>query len=285
MNFINLLFIPITYEKPGSIKDFLLDKIDDYFYLGVKKAHVIKSSSSFDEVILSDSYSSLMGKSTKIISYFTIVIPLFMLAAKAALRFTHKFKVIEPEKLLEDGINIPEGVAFKIDKLMPKILQNQTCDEVKVLSSRSTLVLKLAEYPQLIFKLANPKYSEGKEHINSRFEKMLKAKRICILNELNLLVVPQAKKIILNSHDCIVEEALDFSSNESANEEDYNKHRNSLNETVRQVAVLAAKTGFNDVTWRNIPILKEKENSTSPRRVALIDLEHMQSSRQGFTGS
>lgn len=118
---------------------------------------------------------------------------------------------------------------------------------------------------------------------------MVKAKEICLINNLGLLIIPCAKKFILNTDDnrkCVViaEECMDINHQESAQKEFYNKYSADLYETVRQLAFFVARTGFNDVTPRNIPILNEAEDYQGPRRVALIDLEHMESTINGFTG-
>lgn len=82
----------------------------------------------------------------------------------------------------------------------------------------------------------------------------------------------------------IAEESMDINHEESAQEEFYHKYSKELNETARQLAIFVAKTGFNDVTPRNIPIINETEDFHGPRRVALIDLEHMHNAINGFTG-
>ncbi|MGK5595668.1 MAG: hypothetical protein ACSNEK_09980 [Parachlamydiaceae bacterium] len=88
-----------------------------------------------------------------------------------------------------------------------------------------------------------------------------------------------------NEYAFIAEGSLDFDPNESAHEELYHKYSTELNETARQLAIFVAKTGFNDVTWRNIPIITEATDFHGLRRIALIDVEHMKSSIEGFIGS
>jgi len=292
-------FTPVTYTAPSkSIGSSLLEKVDNYFYLGGKKAHVIQglTKSGQEKVILSETKSSLLARAGKVLSYFTIVIPLLMLIAKAILRSTHSFKLIDPKQKLEKGVNVSEDTAAKIQGLMPKILGGQKDDELEWLSTGNNLVFKLAQHPELVFKIARPNHFHGKDKLptggngetDSRFENMVKAKEVCVANELGLLIIPHAKKLTVNvdgnDYVFIVEESLDFDPNESAHEELYHKYSTELNETARQLATFVAKTGFNDVTWRNIPILKEAHEFQGPRRVALIDLEHMKSIVNGFIG-
>jgi hypothetical protein len=291
-------FIPITYAATSkSIGSSLLEKVDSYFYLGEKKAHVIQGRTKIgqEKVILSESRSSLLARAGKVLSYFTIVIPLLMLIAKAVLRSTHSYKLIDQKQKLEKGMDISEQTAAKIQGLMPKILGGQRDDELEWLSTGNNLVFKLAQHPQFVFKFARPNGFHGKDKLpigndktDSRFENMVKAKEVCVVNELGLLIIPHAKKFTVNAdgndYAFIVEESLDFNPNESAHEELYHKYSTELNETARQLATFVAKTGFNDVTWRNVPILKEAQEFQGPRRIALIDLEHMDSTVNGFIG-
>lgn len=99
-----------------------------------------------------------------------------------------------------------------------------------------------------------------------------------------MLITPHAKKIEVDDNTLIVEETLDFDSNESAQKELYHKYSTALNETTHQLALFIAKTGYNDVAWRNIPILNEAPEFRGDRRVGLIDLEHLYSINNGFTG-
>jgi len=113
---------------------------------------------------------------------------------------------------------------------------------------------------------------------------MITAKEVCLANHLGLLIIPQAKQFSVSGHSFIAEQTLDFNAKKSGQEHLYHTCANALNETTRQLATLIAKTGFDDVTWRNIPILNEAPHYKGPRRIGLIDLEHMNSNVNGFIG-
>lgn len=293
-------FTPVTYTASSkSIGSSLLEKVDSYFYLRGKKAHVIqgRTKNGQEKVILSESRSSLLARVGKVLSYFTIVIPLLMLIAKGVLRSTHSFKLIDPKQKLEKGMNISEEIAVKIQALMPKILKIESDDRIEYL--KGSKVFRLKEHPNLVFKMGissnnsktfhKGKLVDAKGIMEDRFDNMVKAKEICLINNLGLLIIPLAKKLTFNTDDnrqCVViaEESMDINHEESVQEEFFHKYSKELNETARQLAIFVAKTGFNDVTPRNIPILNEAEDFHGPRRVALIDLEHMESSINGFTG-
>lgn len=293
-------FTAVTYQTPPkSIAAYLLQKVDDYFYLGGKKAYVIqgRTKTGQEKVILSEATSSLLAKVAKVLSFFTLVIPMILLMAKAALRSQHSFKLIDPKKKLEKGMNVSEDTIAKIKRLMPKIFGVQQDKEIEWLSTGNNLVFKLADRTNCVFKIAKPNHFHGRDKLptggnestNARYENMVKAKEVCVMSGLNLLVVPHAKKFIVQADGYdftfIAEECLNFDSNESAHEELYHKYSKDLNETARQLAIFVAKTGFNDVAWRNIPIITEAAGFQGPRRVALIDIEHMKSSFEGFMGS
>lgn len=178
-----------------------------------------------------------------------------MLAAKAILRSQHSFHVIDPKKKLEKGITVSEATVLKIQTLLPRLISR-------------------ADDAQIVWL--------------QRFANMVKAKAVCILHRLGLMVVPHARKFTVNSEGkeyvVIAEEKLDFNPTASAQEELYHTLAKDLDPTMRQLGIFIAKTGFNDVTWRNIPILKEPANHRGPLRVGLIDLEHMEQSGNGFPG-
>lgn len=289
-------FTPISYQTiSNSEKSPLLEKVDDYFYLCGKKAHVIGLTKNKQEkVVLSESKSSRLANVAKVISYFTVLIPLIMLMAKVVLRSKHNFKLIDPKQKLEKGMNISESTALKIKELMPKIIKWEEDKDIEWLSKANNLVFKIKGAPDIVYKMVASGKSGGgmssdaKAKTEQRFENMVKAKKVCLIDDLALLTIPHAKKFDIGTKEgtytLIAEENLDFDPQESAQEECYHKYAKDLNETARQLATFVAKTGFNDVIWRNIPLLNETSDFKGPRRVALIDLEYLENTKQGILG-
>ena len=113
---------------------------------------------------------------------------------------------------------------------------------------------------------------------------MIKAKEVCLANHLGLLIIPQSKLVTVSGKTFIVEKFLDLNPIEWAQESLYITYANQMEEAIRQLSILIAKTGFSDVTWRNIPILNEEPGYEGPRRIGLIDLEGLGSSLDGFIG-
>lgn len=91
-------FISINYGTLAkSAPQFLLEKVDHYFYMGGRKAQVILgyAEKNNEGAILVDANISLLEKALKIASYCTVVIPTLMFVAKIVLRTAHRFHLID----------------------------------------------------------------------------------------------------------------------------------------------------------------------------------------------
>lgn len=261
-------FTPIVYNKPT-----ILGFVDNYFYLRGRKAHVIDK----DTVVLLEGKASLLGKIAKGFSYATLAIPLLMLALKTALRVTHTFKEIDVEKQM--ALTNAEKGAAKIKRLMTIIRKGEAHPEIEWLSKKEgTRVFRLKEFPDIVYK----KGQWGE--IDDRFQNTLKAKKVCMAYKLDLLVVPKIKKFSIEGDCFVAEERLDIEPHESAQEERYRELADKLTETAEQIAKFVAYSGFDDVTWRNIPIL-EKPGPEGQPQVGLVDLEFMGGAEGGFYGA
>lgn len=313
-------FTAVKYkDSHQSWRTSLLEKVDNYFYLGGKKAYVLQREvkEGPEQVVLSvDHQSSKLARVAKVISYFTVVIPVVLLLAKAILRNTHQFKVIDPKASLEQDIHITDMMIKWIQMWMPQIREgDKNC--VEWLGRGLNWVFMLENSPNIVFKMVNPAW---KDYVSNerRFDNMVKAKEICLIHNLKLLIIPQAKKFDIEVDGkkitLIAEKKLEINQNRKFQRESYHKYSTQLNETARQLAIFVAETGFNDVVWRNIPILTEavellqeagselkriiaetdiplnipilEESAayTGQRSVGLIDLEHMNSVTNGFAG-
>jgi hypothetical protein len=267
------------HRKTGTQK--FLEGVDDYFYLGGKKACVIAGESQkTDKGTLLMEQESLFT-AVKVFSYFTGFVPVIMLIFKAALRCSHSFHSIDPKQKLEEGINISPDTIATIQRLMPNILKRETNTELTSMQCNN-YVFKLASAPNLIFKMnLDPDLSEASE---ARFANMIKAKKICIFHGLDQLIIPNAKKFQVDTTTLIAENCVDIAFKETAQEALYHS-LSGLTETVRQLVQFIAKTGFSDVEWRNIPIAEASPEFPGQRRIALVDLEEMQGTEIGIFGN
>jgi hypothetical protein len=258
-------FTPISFANQAkSYTQSLLETADNYFYLGGKKAYVIpgdRTTTSQGVVVLTES-QRLLTTALKAASYVTLVLPAIMISIKFILRSTHSFHVMNVRQEIERGVDIKEETIEKINTLFPKLIAQQKDEGIQWHTKQ---VFSLVSDPQHIFKL---------DPTERRFQNMVEAKKISLAHDLNLLKIPSARELYIQGRALIAEECLDIQQEASKQEELYAK-LSGMEETVRQLAIFIAKTGFSDVEWRNIPIVDDAPGFLGSRRVALIDLEEM----------
>ncbi|MBS4168157.1 ankyrin repeat domain-containing protein [Parachlamydia sp. AcF125] len=101
-------FTPVkSSDSVKSLKLFLLEKTDSYFYLGGKRAEIISTPSKGQaiEVKLVNSRCSLLAVALKVASYCTLLMPALALTAKVFLRSNYDFYVFHGEKLPSANLN------------------------------------------------------------------------------------------------------------------------------------------------------------------------------------
>ena len=195
-------------------------------------------------------------------------------------------------KLLQEGIDINDGTVSKVKSCMKTILQRKEEGGVHLYNSTGNhRVFSLDTEPGLVFKMNDSKNVQtlrGGDSMIARYQIMISAKTVCRTHELGLLVIPNAKLFTVNAdgedYDIIAEKKVDINPDESSQEELFEEHADSLNETIRQLTVFIAKTGFSDVEWRNIPVLNDSQDENGNRKIALIDIEEMSSPATGLFG-
>lgn len=270
-------FTPITFNNlPKSFSQSLLENIDSYFPQPEKIAHVVQGEAVDGRegvVLLNGTSSSCLVTALKVASYFTILIPLILLAAKAILRSIHHFHLIDTAQRLKAGISDEEllNASAAIAQQNLNVGSQKDSDQIHWINRN---VFTLTAFPNLIFKICqNP----------SRFANMVESQNVCLAHQLDCLIVPHARCFQMRHRLIIAEEYLDIQGNETAQEDFYRLP--GLDETIRQLAIFTALTGFSDVTWRNIPLIDTANDFEGNRRVALIDLEEMRGARTGLFGA
>ncbi len=102
-------FTPIHFKNPTTVKQHIQEAVDDYFYLSGKSVQVIKSNKTAIIEEPEKITATQVGiAAIKILSYITLIIPLIMLAAKAALRPSLKGYIIT--NATENKTQIPEQI-------------------------------------------------------------------------------------------------------------------------------------------------------------------------------
>lgn len=296
-------FTAVSFNgQAKSLSEKCLQKVDDYFYLKGKKAQVIAGRVNGGKMgtVMSNSgcSQSCIQTALKVLSYFTIILPLIFLMAKAILRSLHKFEVIDVKQELAKEIDVKPEYIAAIERLMPKIQAGKDDPEIQWLKNDQTEVFRLTAAPHLVFKMHTSQnagvvrfgegYLMGDAVLRSRLANTVKAKEICLLNQLDLLTVPQVKQIEVSAGGrkltVLAEQALDVRAEDSAQEEIYRTQAKRLNKTVGQLATFIAETGFCDVIWRNIPVIDEPTGFQGDLRIGLIDLEDLSDAKSGLVG-
>lgn len=97
-------FTPIVYGyQEKTLKEFAVEKADQYFSLGGRQAHVITgqvNASGEKGFVFVTGNSSLFVTALKIISYFSIVIPALMFVIKAVFKDGRPFYEMKQESVL-----------------------------------------------------------------------------------------------------------------------------------------------------------------------------------------
>ncbi len=106
-------------NSSNSTRMFLLEKVDSYFYLGGRKVKIDPgyTKGNVKGVYLVHSNSSLTA--LKVASYFTIVLPLILLIAKAILRANYDFYLIPIPRETVSNINL-NSTLLNADELEKK---------------------------------------------------------------------------------------------------------------------------------------------------------------------
>jgi len=292
-------FTPIIFaEKEKSYKHQIIERIEDYFFLGNKKAFIIpgKIVNNSQEVeiryIAENKTKKVILSAIKVISYMSGLFPSIMFVAKAIFRATHKFHEIPSVALLQDGIDIKPETVSKINSCMKNILKNEEKDGLKLfLCQHDHRVFSLDSVPGLIFKMKRDSENSimvGDSSMKDRYQSMIDAKTVCRTYELGHLVIPRAKLFQMHfegeNYNIIAEEKVDIDVEESMQEKHYEDYADSLNEAIKELAVFIAHTGFSDVEWRNAPVLKNSLDEKKNRKIALIDIEEMKGADIGLLG-
>jgi len=87
-------FTPVHFGNQSiTCHQAMQETVDDYFYLGGKKASVIDAQDSKMKVVLLEKSPPFLNTCLKVLSYFTLIIPTLMLIAKTILRMNHFYKI------------------------------------------------------------------------------------------------------------------------------------------------------------------------------------------------
>jgi hypothetical protein len=299
-------WIPVCYDSPEKTTcQSITEAIDSCYSFGSERYCVIspKDAAGIEKVEIRDvntkrSVLSVFVTVLKIVSIFTMIIPLLVLIAKLIFRAEHNFQ------LENDVVTIDEATKSLLKKHFKEITEGKDTENIKFhgVTDAANKVFSLKTAPGLIFKTSLGKNFTGltpraeclKENVESRYREMERSKMICKTNRLGLLMIPEACKfsLAIEREDCryvkdeftfIAERCIDIAHSDHNQERLYAKNKDKMYELIRQLTVFICKSGFSDVAWRNIPL--SNTSLRSALKVVLIDLEEMKSAATGIFGA
>lgn len=187
---------------------------------------------------------------------------------------------------LAQGIDIPEGAKESLQYALMNPRKKEGAAERGIKwynSGPRTHVFALDAAPGLIFKTQPRSIVKSFSH---RYENMLKAKSVCRKNDLNLLVIPNAKMYSVAISESsrrgvnemttplIVEKKLNLHPSQSMQDQLYSESTH-LDESFKQLTTFACLTGYNDAETRNNCILDNDFDEHGNQRLGLVDLDNM----------
>jgi hypothetical protein len=284
------LFTAVSYgnnEKTNTQS--MLEKCDDFFFLRGRKAFVLpgRMENGKQAVVLSEARTSLLRSAVKVMLYFTVFLPVLVLALKLILRAFYSFSVLDPKKELEEGLNVTKDMKDKVQALLPQILtvtiSSNGIRRTRVSKTHPDCIWLGAftfihkDHPDIIFKAEHPGILNANECTEEFFDHMLTAKATIMAHNLGLLVLPQATKFNVSldgkPYAFIAMQRLKFVDNVSAQEKIYHDQAPQLNETVRQLATLVVNSNLGHDALPYFPKLEE-EDMQKPR-VAVTHLHQL----------
>lgn len=182
------------------------------------------------------------------------------------------FYPVDDVSSLEELV-ISKDTVRRVKKAAKKVLSN-TIDPNIHLYMAYHHVFHLDSDPQYIFKIAKI----GRTITRIRYENMLRGREICEKHQLNLLVIPRAKILTCcleggQITEVLAEERLDIAPSSSMQEQFFEECGDTLDEAVNQFAKFIFYSGYNDIDWRNNPVLNHSLNALKQRKLALVDFD------------
>ncbi len=287
-------FTPVSFgDSPKTFSESLLQSCDSYLSLRGEKAYVVKGSvDNKRKVVLFDdnnNSSQIRKTALKVISYFFIVLPALAFVGKIILRATHSFHVIDVEKELREGVESslknnlqkeikpdPNGIGTSCLSSMEK---GDTYGKITLLElkRKTTLIssiyaFTLSDAPGYIFRTAE---TDSRSKMSLLLNTMVKAKKICLIYNLDRLVIPNIKAFKGSTRFIIAETT-------SSDKKDIKEQLKGLTDLkpIEQLAVFLLKSHFY-ISEKNIALNDDKEKN---RSISLSNLEDSESN-DSFIGN
>lgn len=177
--------------------------------------------------------------------------------------------------------NIPNNILDEIRDNIDMILTKKYKGATFYITKDTIQVFELYNYKNYVFKVGN---------MSKRFANIINGKRICNTKKFDLLLIPDITIATIKDangklYEILMEEKIDIEDKKQS-KSTFENQPQYLNDTIEQLSKFICETHFSGVDFRNIPIIKENyvTNGLTKKRIALIDLEDMESSEIGLFG-
>jgi hypothetical protein len=155
--------------------------------------------------------------------------------------------------------------------------------KVSIDEAVKTRVFSLSSRPDLIFKMEPPHLGDLDERnqlLEDKFLKIVTAETIRIQNNFALLEIPRTRKITVDFQGqkmvVLAQEKVKI-QDEAFQEELRDQHATTLTAAYCQLAKFLMLTRLNDFTSRNIRVLENSLDENGNRKMAIIDLDGIES--------
>jgi hypothetical protein len=169
-------FTPISsINQHKEYFDWLIEIVDDYFFLQGKKAFVVDLKKPLDQrqIIFENEKSNWIIVALKITSYITFIIPILFISLKLFLRSKIDYKVINVKDIVNEGIYLKNESLVLLEKNIYKLERGQALNEVEYLYKEREIIFKLKSEPNYLFKAPFLGLESSLNHCLERFKKQL----------------------------------------------------------------------------------------------------------------
>lgn len=170
--------------------------------------------------------------------------------------------------------------------LLEKLKDQKEDDHIKWMTGNNlNRIFKIVGLDKIIFKTCpfidtqvsiRGKFVGYNNKLMARVYNIQLAEDICTKYNLHLLYIPKYEVIQINGLKILIEEYLDINPTDSYQDELYDTYAESLTPALKQLKIFMEHSGYRDVNGRNNPVLDHNPLHQGDRRIALIDLEHME---------
>lgn len=157
-------FTPITFEnEPKSTREKWIQRIDDYFFLGGKKA-VVLNLDQRDLVVTSTFKQKWYVTALKVVSYTTLILPLIGLIAKYSLRKGTSYSEITRNDLRSEDLTLLSNYANSYKQELTEHIKAKTIIEDEELFNKVANIY----YNSLLYTAAKTELSRTEQQVRAQ---------------------------------------------------------------------------------------------------------------------